>query len=156
MRDDPSEVLSARPSEAVVGRRRAFLTLATIFFVTVSSFVDRLAIGALAPLIKADFALSDSQLGLLAGFGFTLFYVLCGFPLALCADRGSRRRLISISIAVWSLATAACGLAQNFWQMLAARFTVGFGEAGAGPASFSIICDGCVRQVLQIASWQAG
>jgi predicted MFS family arabinose efflux permease len=122
-------------------RTRAHVTLGLIGVVTCVSFIDRVMIGAIAPLIKADLGLSDTQLGIVAGVAFTFFYSICGLLLAIVADRHSRRKLIAISVAVWSLATAACGVAQNFWQLAAARFAVGFGEAGAGPASFSLICD---------------
>lgn len=119
----------------------AHLTLALIGIVTCVSFIDRVMIGAMAPLIKADLDLSDTQLGIVAGVAFTFFYSICGLPLAIVADRRSRRKLIALSVTIWSFATAICGIAQNFWQLAAARFLVGFGEAGAGPASFSLICD---------------
>lgn len=120
---------------------QARVTLALIGIITCVSFVDRVMLGILAPQIKADLAITDTQLGLLAGLAFTLLYSICGFPLALYADRASRRWLIAASVAVWSLATAACGLAASFWQLMVARVVVGVGEAGAGPASYSIICD---------------
>lgn len=120
---------------------RAYLTLALIGIITCISFIDRVMVGALAPQIQSDLGLTDTELGLVTGFAFTLFYAICGFPLALTADRASRRWLIGISVAVWSLATAACGLAKNFTQLFIARLAVGFGEAGAGPASYSLIWD---------------
>jgi MFS family permease len=124
-----------------VSARRAFATLAVLTLITCVSYMDRVMLGALAPLVKAEFALSDTELGLLTGFAFTLFYAVCGIPLARYADRGSRRALISVSLAVWSAMTAACGLAQNYFQLLVARFAVGVGEAGSAPASFSLISD---------------
>jgi predicted MFS family arabinose efflux permease len=133
--------VTAETGVASVTRRQAYVTLALIGIITCVSFVDRVMLGVLAPQIKADLGLSDTQLGLVAGFAFTLLYSICGFPLALLADRVSRRWLIALSIAIWSIATAACGLARTFWQLLLTRFVVGFGEAGAGPASFSLICD---------------
>lgn len=120
---------------------RAYVTLGLIGLITCISFIDRVMVGALAPQIQADLDLTDTELGLVTGFAFTLFYAICGFPLALTADRASRRWLIGISVAVWSLATAACGLAKNFMGLFVARLAVGFGEAGAGPASYSLIWD---------------
>jgi len=85
--------------------------------------------------------LSDSQLGLLTGFAFAIFYVSVGIPIARWADIGNRRNIVSLAIAVWSGMTALSGLTQNFWQLLMARIGVGVGEAGGSPPSHSIISD---------------
>lgn len=132
---------AALRTDRSVTARRAALTLGMLTLITCLSYMDRVMLGALAPLVKAEFALSDTQLGVLTGFAFTLFYAICGIPLARYADRGSRRALISLSLAAWSLMTAACGLAQNYVQLLLARFAVGIGEAGSAPASFSLMSD---------------
>src|SRR3546814_20321770 len=79
------------------------------------------------------------MLGLLTGIAFAIFYVTLGLPLAWLADRGNRQRVITWSIVVWSLMTAMCGMAQNFWQLALARMGVGAGEAGAVPPAQSLI-----------------
>jgi len=80
--------------------------------------------------LKADLLLSDTQLGLLAGFTFALFYSVFGLPVAWLADRGNRVWIVSASCALWSTFTAAFGLAQNVVQLAIARIGVGIGEAG--------------------------
>lgn len=109
--------------------------------VNVFSYVDRMALAVLAPMIKTDLELSDAQLGLLAGFAFSLFYAICGIPIAWWADRGIRRNIIAIALAVWSAMTALSGAAQNFWHLFVARVGVGAGEAGGYAPGSSIICD---------------
>lgn len=122
------------------GRRRwAFLTV--LFLVSVSNYADRNIIGVLLEPIKAEFGVSDTLLGLLSGASFALFYATLGIPVARWADRGDRRLIITGSLAVWSLMTVLCGLAQNFWQLAAARVGVGAGEAGAIPPAQSLIAD---------------
>jgi MFS family permease len=114
----------------------ALLTL-TYFF----SFMDRQILAILLEAIKADLKLSDTQLGLLSGLVFAIFYATLGLPVARLADRTSRKRIIAISLAIWSAMTALSGVAQNFTQLMLARIGVGVGEAGAGPPSHSIIAD---------------
>lgn len=114
-----------------------FLLTVTYFF----SYMDRQILAILLEDIKADLVLSDTQLGLLSGFAFAIFYATLGIPVAAMADRMNRINLISIALALWSAMTAACGLAQNFVQLLAARIGVGIGEAGSSPPSHSIIAD---------------
>lgn len=105
------------------------------------NFIDRQLLAILQESIKADLNLSDSQLGLLTGFAFAVFYVTAGIPIARWADRSNRRNIISISLFLWSLMTAISGLAQNYIQLLIARIGVGVGEAGGSPPSHSIISD---------------
>ncbi|MEK9871955.1 MAG: MFS transporter, partial [Gammaproteobacteria bacterium] len=90
---------------------------------------------------KQDLGLSDSALGLLTGFAVALFYATLGIPIARYADKGNRRNLIALALAIWSAMTALSGLAQNFWQLLAARIGVGVGEAGCSPPAHSMIAD---------------
>jgi predicted MFS family arabinose efflux permease len=106
-----------------------------------SNYVDRQIIGVVLEPIKAEFKVSDTMLGLLSGLSFALLYSTLGIPLARYADRGNRKHLITISLGVWSVMTALCGVAQNFWQLMAARFGVGAGEAGAIPPAQSLIAD---------------
>lgn len=115
--------------------------VALLAVVNVFNYMDRMALAVLLPSIKADLQLSDSQLGLLVGLAFALFYAICGVPIARLADRGVRRNIIAISLATWSVMTALCGVAHNFWQLLLARVGVGAAEAGCLPPAQSLLCD---------------
>lgn len=119
--------------------RRYALVLLTIVYSF--NFVDRQLLAILQESIKADLSLTDSQLGLLTGFAFAVFYVTAGIPIARWADRGNRRNILAISLFIWSGMTAVSGLVANFGQLLVARIGVGIGEAGGSPPSHSIISD---------------
>ncbi|HET6538789.1 MAG TPA: MFS transporter [Sphingopyxis sp.] len=114
-----------------------------LLIVYIFNFLDRQIVNILAEPIKADLSLSDTQLGLLAGPAFALFYAILGVPIARYADRPNTNRvhLIAWSVAIWSAMTAVCGLAQNFVQLALARIGVGIGEAGCTPAAHSLIAD---------------
>lgn len=103
--------------------------------------LDRLAVGVLLQDIKVDLALSDTQLGVLTGIAFALFYSVMGIPIARWADRGNRVTIISLTAALWSAAVALCGAAGNFLQLLLARIFVAVGEAGCNPPALSLISD---------------
>ena len=105
------------------------------------NFIDRQLLAILQESIKLDLGLSDSQLGLLTGFAFAVFYVTAGIPIARWADRANRRNIIAMSVGLWSLMTALSGVVQNYAQLLIARIGVGVGEAGGSPPSHSIISD---------------
>ena len=106
------------------------------------SFVDRYILGLLIEPIKADLNLTDTQIGLLLGPAFAIFYATMGLPLGYMADRFKRITIVSIGIFVWSLATAASGFAQKFWHLFIARMMVGVGEATLpSPCALSIIND---------------
>ncbi|MBA3667115.1 MAG: MFS transporter [Sphingomonas sp.] len=105
------------------------------------NFVDRQIIGILAEPIKADLKLTDAELGWMGGTAFALFYTALAIPLAMLADRKDRSWIIAIGLALWSAATAACGLAANFWQLFAARMSVGIGEAAGVAPAYSLITD---------------
>ncbi|AFU98225.1 spinster family MFS transporter [Simiduia agarivorans] len=133
------------PAPAISGRYQrpdyrlyvlALLTLAYVF-----NFVDRQIISILQEPIKQEFALSDTQLGVLNGFVFAIFYVGFGIPIARWADVGKRKNIIALAISLWSLMTALCGMAQSYLQLLAARIGVGIGEAGCSPPAHSMISD---------------
>lgn len=109
--------------------------------VYVLNFLDRQILNILAEPIKRELRLSDSQLGLLTGLAFALFYSLLGLPIARLADRANRVRIIGTSLALWSFFTAACGLAQNYLQLFLLRVGVGIGEAGCSPPAQSLITD---------------
>lgn len=112
------------------------------------SFIDRMIMGLLVEPVRASFGISDTQYSLLAGMAFAVFYAIMGLPLARVADRYSRRWLISVGIAVWSVMTALCGLAQSFLGLFLARMGVGVGEASLSPAAYSMITDYFPRAVL--------
>lgn len=115
--------------------------VALLTLMNVLNYADRIALSILIPSIKADMHLTDTQIGLLVGFAFSAFYAVCGLPIARWADRGSRKFILSLSLAVWSIATALGGATQNFWQLFAARVGVGAAEAGSVPCGQSIVCD---------------
>jgi len=105
------------------------------------NFIDRYIMIILQEPIKAEFSLSDTQLGLLTGFAFAMFYVVCGIPLARLADKGNRRSIVSIAVVTWSFMTAISGIVTSYSQLLAARIGVAVGEAGGSPPAHSIISD---------------
>jgi len=105
------------------------------------NFIDRQIIAILSPAIKAELGLSDTQLGLLKGLPFAIFYAVFGFPIARLADRKNRVTIISVAIALWSGMTVLCGAAQSYIQLLLARMGVGVGEAGCSPPAHSLISD---------------
>jgi MFS family permease len=115
--------------------------VAVLFLAYTFSYVDRVILTILVEPIQRDLNINDSQLALLHGLAFVIFYVGLGIPLGYIADRVSRKKLIVGSIVVWSLMTAACGTAKTFGQLFAARIGVGVGEAGLSPASYSLIGD---------------
>ncbi|WP_019517001.1 spinster family MFS transporter [Sphingomonas sp. Mn802worker] len=121
--------------------KRRGVTLALLTLTYFFSFMDRQILAILLEAIKLDLKLSDTQLGLLSGLVFAIFYATLGIPIARLADRTSRRRIIAVSLGIWSVMTALSGMAQNFTQLMFARIGVGVGEAGAGPPSHSIIAD---------------
>lgn len=124
-----------------IGATRRNLTLGLLLIVNALSYLDRQVFTLFQDDIKKELLLNDMQLGLLSGLAFALFYTVAAFPVARYADHGDRRLVIAVSVAVWSAATAACGVAQNFVQMLLARVGLAAGEAGAGPAAASLLTD---------------
>jgi MFS family permease len=110
-------------------------------FVYVFSFIDRQILNLLVRPIRRDLGISDTQMSLLMGLSFALFYTFFGLPLGRLADSKSRRAIIAVGFAFWSLFTAGCGLVRNFTQMLFMRMGVGVGEAALSPAAYSIITD---------------
>ncbi|MGI9327082.1 MAG: spinster family MFS transporter [Pseudomonadales bacterium] len=119
-------------------RRYALSILVVVY---TFNFIDRQILSILLEPIKNELGLSDSQLGLLTGFAFALFYATLGIPIARFADRSNRRNLIAAALGIWSAMTALSGLAGNFWHMLVARIGVGVGEAGCSPPAHSLIAD---------------
>jgi predicted MFS family arabinose efflux permease len=119
------------------------IMLFALLIVYILNFLDRQIVNILAEPIKGELGLSDTQLGLLAGPAFAVFYAVLGIPIARYADNAKTNRvwLISICLAIWSAMTAICGFAQSFAQLALARIGVGVGEAGCTPAAHSLIAD---------------
>jgi MFS family permease len=105
------------------------------------NYLDRQLMTLLITPIKADFGLSDTQISLLIGFAFVLFYVLAGIPVARFIDRGPRKWIVVSAIAFWSAMTVACGLARSYGQLLLARMLVGVGESCNAPGTYSMTSD---------------
>ena len=112
------------------------LTLVYVF-----NFEDRQIVVILAESIKKDMHLTDADLGWLSGVAFAFFYVILGIPIARFADRGNRKNVITVSLGLWSIMTAVCGFAGNFFQLLLARIGVGIGEAGGSPPAHAMLSD---------------
>lgn len=112
-----------------------------LFAVYVFNFLDRQIFNTLLQPIKQEFQFSDTQMGLLGGLAFALFYSTLGIPIARLADQRNRVNIIAFSIAVWSAATALTGFARSFSHLLIARLCVGIGEAGCSPPAYSLISD---------------
>jgi predicted MFS family arabinose efflux permease len=117
------------------------LALTLLTLVSFANYVDRMVLSALAQPIKLEFSLSDTQLGLLTGFAFVLLYSLTGVPMARLADRSNRARVLAAALTLWSLATAACGLARSYGGLLLARLFVGIGESGCQPIGYGLLGD---------------
>lgn len=126
----------------------SWVIVAVLMVAYLLSYVDRSILSLLVNPIRADLNLSDTQLSLLHGFAFALFYATLGFPLGRMADSRNRRNIIVGGIGVWSLFTAACGLATNFWQLFLMRMGVGVGEAALNPSAYSIISDRFPKRLL--------
>jgi predicted MFS family arabinose efflux permease len=133
----PNEVSSGATSLDVY----TWYVIGLLTLVSVFSYVDRMALAALAPSIQRELNLSDSQLGLLTGLAFSIFYAIFGIPIARWADRGIRRNVLAIALTTWSVMTALSGAAVHFWHLFLARAGIGAGEAGCLPSAQSIICD---------------
>jgi MFS family permease len=119
----------------------AWYVVGVLTLVYIFSFIDRQILSLLVRPIRRDLGISDFEMSLLMGFSFALFYTFFGLPLGRLADSRSRRTIIAIGFAIWSVMTAACGLARNFAQMLLLRMGVGVGEAALSPAAYSMITD---------------
>ena len=128
--DDPATAGSYR--YVVAG----FLALVYAF-----NFMDRQIMSILQEPVREEFGLSDVELGMLTGLSFALFYTTCGIPVAWLADRYRRVPIMAAACGIWSVFTAACGMAGSFGQLVAARVLVGAGEAGGSPPSYSVLSD---------------
>ena len=124
------------PSARIAWTMVAILTVANA-----SAFVDRFVLALLVTPIRADLGISETQMGLLLGVPFALFYAVAGVPIGWLADRKSRRGIVAASIGIWSLMTMSCAAARSFGGLFVARMGVAIGEAGLWPAAYSMIAD---------------
>ncbi len=121
--------------------RDRWYVLGVMTIVYALNIADRFSISTLIEPIRLELHLTDSGIAFLTGVALALFYVTVGIPIALLADSANRRNILAIALATWSAMTAACGLAQSYWQLLLARFGVGMGEAGGTPPATSLLAD---------------
>jgi MFS family permease len=126
---------------AIVSRGYKQYMLGLLLVIMAFNYVDRQALGLLLQHIKADLSLSDTELGLMSGIAFALFYSVLGIPIARWADRGNRVVIIAISAVLACTAVVLCGFAQSFLQLLLVRIAVGVGEAGCVPPAMSLIAE---------------
>lgn len=139
---DGAAALAARPDHPhSTPDRRAWLVLGMLWFVYVLNFLDRQLMSILAKPIQDTLHVTDSQLGLIGGLYFAMFYCFIAIPVGWLADRTHRVAVLSLACGLWSAATVACGLSRSYGQFAFARMTVGFGEAGGVPPSYAIITD---------------
>ncbi|MFT7461282.1 MAG: MFS family permease, partial [Planctomycetota bacterium] len=124
-----------------VSNNYAWYIVAVLLLASIVAYLDRLVMGFLVDPIKNDLGFSDTQMGMLNGLAFTVFYVLMGIPLGRLVDVKNRKIVVSVCIIIWSCMTAFCGLARNFTMLFIARAGVGIGEAGLNPGAMSIISD---------------
>jgi predicted MFS family arabinose efflux permease len=132
--------LPSRHDAGLLSGGRGYVLFILVLVYTFN-FIDRQIVGILAVPIKEELGLTDTQLGLMGGLAFALFYTGLGIPVAMLADRFSRTWIMTAALVIWSGMTAACGLAQNFTQLFLARLGVGVGEAGGVAPAYSLISD---------------
>jgi MFS family permease len=133
--------LAAPTRSETVSQARRYYVLTILTAAYALNFLDRTIFNVLIEPIKKEFALSDTTMGLLAGFGFVLFYSLLGIPIARLADRVNRRNIIAVAFAFWSAMTFLCGMASSVTSLALARIGVGIGESAGTPASQSLVAD---------------
>lgn len=141
MVDLAPQVAALQTDAAAKPLMRRYYVLGLLTAVYALNFLDRTIFNVLIEPIKKEFALSDTMMGLLAGFGFVLFYSLLGIPIARVADRLNRRNIVAVAFAFWSAMTFLCGMASSVTTLALARIGVGIGESAGTPASQSIVAD---------------
>lgn len=146
----PNAPLSAGAAP-VVSTAHAWYAVAVLTLANVSGFVDRQILSLLTVPLKRDLQLSDTQVSLLIGLGFAVFYSVLGLPIGRWVDRGMRPRIVALGAALWSVMTLLTGITRGYGQLFLARVGVGVGEATLGPAAVSIIADQFPREKLGTA-----
>ncbi|MFO7306149.1 MAG: MFS transporter [Gammaproteobacteria bacterium] len=141
MRDPRPAAEAVAAATAEVSNARRYYLLALLTLLNVLLVLDKIVLSILIEPIRAEFGLSDGQLGALMGLVYAVFMGAAGLPLGMLADRMNRRNLAAICLSAWSAMTLACAAAQNLWHLILARIGVGIGEAGGGPTAVSMIAD---------------
>lgn len=141
-----TDTTGAEPQTPTVQAKPPFVsaktfTLLLLLVVYISNYADRQILNIMQVQIMEDLKIGNAAFGFLSGLSFALFYATLGIPIAMLADRFSRKWILIGSMVVWSVMTTLCGFAQGFWQLAAARVGVGVGEAGGSPPSHSMISD---------------
>ena len=148
----------ARTDPAWPSAGQAYYMVLISALVVMFAEIDRSIMSLLVQPIEKDLHIQDAQMGVLLGLAFGLFYAICGIPVSRFIDRNNRKNILSIALALWSIATLFCGLAQNFIQLATARLFLGAAESVNGPAVFSMISDSFPKERLPraIAVMQLG
>lgn len=146
-----SNLAAPQAARPVSSSLTSWLTLAALFVAYICSFIDRMIVGLLVDQIKADLDITDTQISLIQGLSFAIFFTLASIPIGRLIDRVNRPRAVAAGIAAWSAATVACGQASSFLGLFFARMGVGVGEAVLSPAAYSIIADSFPRKRLGLA-----
>ncbi|MFW6092898.1 MAG: spinster family MFS transporter [Pseudomonadota bacterium] len=136
-----TRLVSGAPQRATLSSRYKAYMLLLMALIAMLAHIDRYILSILLVPIQQDLGASDTAMGLLGGLAFIAFYALAAVPVGRYADRGNRRNLLAVAVAVWSTATALCGAATQFVHLLLARIGVAAGESAANPASMSMIAD---------------
>lgn len=132
--------------------RKSWYVVGVLTLAYISSFIDRQILSLLVEPIKRDLQISDTQISLLMGLSFGIFYTILGIPIARLADLQSRKQIIGWGIGLWSFMTVVCGMVGNFTQLFFARMGVGVGEAALSPAAYSMIADLFPKSKLAMAN----
>lgn len=148
----PASAPEAAPEQPWPSRAASYYSLFVLTIVVMFTVLDRQILALMIEPVKRDFRISDTQAALLLGAAFSLTYAAAGLPIARIADTANRRNLVAACIAFWSGATIACGLAQNYAQLVLARLGIGIGESGYGPATWSIVTDSFPREKVAFAT----
>lgn len=145
----------ARPAARPDTGRYPWYVLGILTLAQTCHGIDRAVIGLVLAPVGREFALSDGQLGILAGFAYGIFFALAALPFGIAVDSWNRRNLMAAALTLWSGATALCGLATGFWTLVIGRAAVGTAEAGGSPTGMSLLSDyfGEDRRATAIGIW---
>ncbi len=146
-----SPVANSQPPEAPKSLKYEWYVVGALTSLYTLSFVDRTILGLLIGPIKAELGISDTQVGLLTGLAFSVFYTLVGLPLGRLVDTKNRRNLIALGLVVWCCFTSLGAATKSYGTLFLARIGVGVGEASLSPAAYSMIADYFPKRLLGIA-----
>ena len=138
------------PATPYPDRKYAWFVVFVLILASLIAFIDRQVVAILVGPMQEDLGVGDTEIGWLYGV-FALFYAVAALPIATLADKKSRKIIIAVGIALWSILTIACGLARNYWQVFFARMGVGIGEATLNPSTTSLIGDFFPRKDVPLA-----